>query len=211
MKWGPQYWLISFYSNIYGKEKQTKKQFPHEILTQWNSWNVSKAYVTAQRWKSWSRSKEGKYFWELPIFLGMGNIFGDGHYSRGSRHAAVLNLAVSLKSLPCTSRVPTVCPGYRTLTKPVEKHIVREIYVACFICNCLLSCSIISDASASPVFLLETFWSGALNTDSCLWREAVAIIATFLRIAHTLLLCLRVFVISQTYLQCLTSRWRLCR
>ena len=41
-----------------------------------------------------------------------------------------------------------------------------------------------------PFFLLETFWSGALNTDSCLCREAVAIIATFLRIAHTLLLCL---------------------
>ena len=163
MKWGPQYWLISFYSNIYGKEKQTKKQFPHEILTQWNSWNVSKAYVTAQRWKSWSRSKEGQYFWEWAIFLGMGNIFGDRHYSRGSRHAAVLNLAASLKSLPCTSRVPTVCPGYRTLTKPVEKHIVREIYVACFICNCLLSCSIISDASASPVFSSRNILVGGLK------------------------------------------------
>ena len=97
------------------------------------------------------------------IFLGMGNVFGDGHYSRGSRHAAVLNLAVSLKSLPCTSRVPTVCPGYRTLTKPVEKHIVREIYVACFICNCLLSCSIISDASASPVFSSRNILVGGLK------------------------------------------------
>ena len=145
------------------KRKTKKKQFPHEILTQWNSWNVSKAYVTAQRWKSWSRSKEGQYFWEWAIFLGMGNIFGDGHYSRGSRHAAVLNLAASLKSLPCTSRVPTVCPGYRTLTKPVEKHIVREIYVACFICNCLLSCSIISDASASPVFSSRNILVGGLK------------------------------------------------
>ena len=142
--------------------------------------------------------------------MGVGNIFGDGHYSRGSRHAAVLNLAASLKSLPCTSRVPTVCPGYRTLTKPVEKHIVREIYVACFICNCLLSCSIISDASASPVFSSRNILVGGLIlTVACEGRLSQSL-RRFLRIARTLLLCLRVFVISQTYLQCLTSRWRLC-